>query len=336
MKISMFKIINNNRGMALLLTILIISLILIITLRFNTAMRSSLTSASNLQDNIALDYMAKSAINAARAVLSVDAAESNFDSLHEDWANLAAGSQYFSYFFDRGQGGLTIIDHSGRLQINSLITRNGEEWVVNEEQRNVWINLLRAEEFGLSEEETTGIVESVIDWIDEDDDTFGFGGAESTYYQELETPYAPRNGPMEFVEELLLVRGITPELYYGTKVIPGLAILVTPHGRDGKININTADPLLLGALSEQIDPEMVDGMLIYRDNEDNDLSSPEWYQFSPGFPSDITIPPTLITTSSSYFEIFTEVVREKMRKKVRGMISRGPGSGTQLMYWKIE
>ena len=332
----MLKIINNNRGMALLLTILVISLILVITLRFNRAMRSSLTSASNLQDNIALDYMAKSVINAARAILALDAAESNFDSLHEDWSNLGAASQYFSSFFSRGQGGMTITDHSGRLQINSLITRNGEEWVVNEEQRNVWINLLQAEEFELTEDEASGIVEALIDWIDEDDDPLGFGGAESSYYQGLETPYTPRNGPMEFIEELLLVRGITPELYYGIEGIPGLATLVTPHGRGGKININTADPLVLGALSEQISPEMVDGMLSYRDNEDNDLSSPEWYQWSPSFPSDITIPPFLITTSSSYFEIFTEVVRERTRKKVRGMISRGPGGGTALLYWKIE
>ncbi len=202
--------------MALLMTILIISLILVITLRFNISMRSSLTSASNLQDNIALDYMAKSAFNAARAVLSVDAAESGFDSLHEDWANLAAASQYISYFFNRGQGGMNITDHSGRLQVNSLLMKKENEWVVNEEQKNVWINLLSAEEFDLGEEEAAGIVEALIDWIDEDDETLGFGGAESSYYQGLEIPYEPRNGPMEFVEELLLIRGITPDLYHGT------------------------------------------------------------------------------------------------------------------------
>lgn len=332
----MFRILQNNRGMALLITILVISLILVITLRFNTSMRSSLTSASNLQDNVALDYMAKSIFNAARAVLSVDAADNSYDSLHEDWSNLAAASQYFSYFFSRGQGGMNIIDHSGRLQVNSLIMRKDEDWVVNEEQKKVWVNLLSAEEFELGEDEATGIVEAVIDWIDEDDDALGFGGAESSYYQGLETPYAPRNGPMEFIEELLLIRGITPELYYGTEEIPGLATLVTPHGRDGKININTADPLVLGALSEQIEPDMVDGMLTYRDYEDSDLGNPEWYKWAPGFPSDIIIPPTLITTSSAYFEIFTEVVMEKMRKKVRGVVARGPGSRTELIFWKVE
>ncbi len=322
--------------MALLMAVLIISLILVITLRFNKSVRSSLTSASNLQANVALDYMAKSVFNSARAVLSVDAAESSFDTLHEDWANLAAASQYFSYFFSRGQGGMNIIDHSGRLQVNSLLTRKEEGWVVNEEQKKIWINLLSSEEFELGEEEATAILEAIIDWIDEDDDATGFGGAESSYYQGLETPYAPRNGPMEFIEELLLVKGITPELYYGTEEIPGLETLVTPYGRDGKVNINTADPLVLGALSEEIEPDMVDGMLTYREYEDSDLGNPEWYKWSPGFPGDIVIPPDLITTSSSYFEILTEVVMEKMRKKVRGMVVRGPGSRTELIYWKVE
>jgi general secretion pathway protein K len=344
MKSSMFKILNNNRGMALLLTVLIISLILILTLRFNTAMRSSLTSASNLQDNVALNHMAKSIFNAARAVLSIDAAESSFDSLHEDWANLTAASQYFSMFFDQGQGGINVIDHSGRLQINSLIAANNagndagndNVWAVNEEQEKTWSKLLSAEEFELDDEEVTGIIEALIDWIDEDDEPLGFGGAESSYYQGLEKPYTPRNSPMEFVEELLLVRGITPELYYGTDEIPGLATLVTPYGTDGKVNINTADPLVLGALSEEIEPDMVDSMLAYRDYEDSDLSNPEWYKLAPGFPEDIVIPPGLITTSSSYFEIVAEVAREKMKKKVRGMVVRGPGSRTELIYWKAE
>jgi general secretion pathway protein K len=330
------RILNNNRGMALLMTVLIISLILVITLRFNVSMRSSLTSASNLQDNVALDYMAKSVFNAARAVLSVDAVESNFDSLHEDWANLAAAAQYFSYFFNRGQGGMNIIDHSGRLQVNSLIMRKEDEWVVNEEQKKLWINLLSSEDFELVEQDAEGIVEAVIDWIDEDDEALGFGGAESSYYQGLENPYTPRNGPMEFIEELLLVRGITPELYYGNEEVPGLATLVTPYGRDGKININTADPLVLGALSDQIEPDMVDGMLTYRDYEDIDLSNPEWYKWAPGFPGDIIIPPALISTSSSYFEIFTEVGMEKARKKVRGMVVRRDKGDTEIIYWKLE
>jgi general secretion pathway protein K len=336
MQKSRFKILNNNRGMALLLTVLIISLIFILTLRFNTSMRASLTSAANLQDNVALNYMAQSTFNAARAILSVDATESSFDSLHEDWANMAAAASYFSMFFGRGQGGINIIDHSGRIQINSLITKKEDEWVVNEEQEKVWLNLLSSEEFELGEEEATNIIDAIIDWIDEDDEVLGFGGAESSYYQGLEKSYSPRNGPMEFIEELLLVRGITPELYYGTKEVPGLATLVTPYGTDGKVNLNTASSFVLGALSEQLDPDMVESMMTYRDYDDTDLANPEWYKSAPGIPSDIVIPPDLITTSSTYFEISTEVAMEKMTKTVHGLVARGPGSSTELIYWQIK
>ena len=332
----MFDILRNNRGMALLITILVISLILVITLRFNMSMRSSVTSASNLQHAIAVDNMTKSVFNAARAVLSVDATESSADTLHEDWANLAAATPYFANFFNRGQGAVQIADHSGRLQINSLLQKQNDTWIVNEAQKGVWLNLLTTEEFGLSEDEALAIIEAIIDWLDEDDEPLGFGGAESSYYQGLDVPYEPRNGPMEFIEELLLVRGMTDELYYGTDEFPGLADLVTPQGRDGKININTADAFVLGALSEQIDQGMVDAMLAYRENEENDLSDPGWYKTAPGFPGDITIPPALLTTSSSFFEISTDVVLENVRKKARGMVARGSGGRTDLVYWRTE
>ena len=332
----MFKILNNNRGMALLMTILIISLLLVMTLRFNTAIRASLTSASNLQNSITADHMVMSVFNAARAILSVDAEESTCDALYEDCANLAAASQYFSYFFNQGQGGMDITDHSGRLQINSLLVKRDDEWIVNEEQKKMWINLLSAEEFELVEDEPLHIVEAIIDWIDEDDDPSGFGGAESSYYQGLNTPYKPRNGPMEFVEELLMVKGITRELYYGIDEIPGIGNLVTPHASDGKININTADAMVLGALSEQMEQDMVDAILTYREDEDNDLENPEWYKSAPGFPGDVVIPLELITTSSVFFEISAEVVSEKIQRKVRGLVARGPDSTTELVFWKIE
>ena len=320
--------------MALLMTILIISLILVMTLRFNKSMRSSITNASNLQNTIALDNMAKSVFNSARAILSVDAVESGFDTLHEDWANMEAAGQYFASFFSNGQGGMQITDHSGRLQINSLLKKKEDTWDVNEEQKKVWINLLSAEDFELEEDEAENIIDAIIDWLDEDDEPRDFGGAESSYYQGLDTPYEPRNGPMEFIEELLLIKGITDELYFGTEGIPGLVSLVTPHGGDGKININTADAFVLGALSDGIDQDMVDDMLTFRDNEENDLGDPGWYKLS--IPGDIVIPPALITTGSSFFEIFTEVVMGNMRKKVRGMVVRGAEGSTGLVFLKIE
>ena len=59
------------------------------------------------------------------------------------------------------------------------------------------------------------IADSILDWMDEDDDPREFG-AEADVYSSLDPPYAPKNGPLESIDELLLVEGVTPWLLYGT------------------------------------------------------------------------------------------------------------------------
>ncbi|MEZ6087980.1 MAG: type II secretion system protein GspK [Pirellulaceae bacterium] len=61
---------------------------------------------------------------------------------------------------------------------------------------------------------TEDVADAILDWLDEDDEQRDFG-AEYDYYNSLPTPYNPRNGAIDSVEELLLVRVVTPELLFG-------------------------------------------------------------------------------------------------------------------------
>jgi len=61
---------------------------------------------------------------------------------------------------------------------------------------------------------TDEIAAAILDWLDADHEPRPLG-AESVFYQQLDPPYAARNGPLQSVEELLLVRGVTPELLFG-------------------------------------------------------------------------------------------------------------------------
>ena len=61
---------------------------------------------------------------------------------------------------------------------------------------------------------TESIADAILDWIDSDEDTRQLG-AERDYYASLPRPYAPRNGPLGSIEELLLVRDVTPALLFG-------------------------------------------------------------------------------------------------------------------------
>lgn len=112
------------------------------------------------------------------------------------------------------------------------------------------------------------IVDSILDWRDPDDQP-RVSGAEADYYLSLPWPYRPQNGSFEFLEELLLVRGMTREIFSGTvgdrdrlaallgtapedrDFRPGEYLGIRPFltvGGSGQVNINTASLEVLVAL----------------------------------------------------------------------------------------
>jgi general secretion pathway protein K len=328
---------RNSGGFAILLTLLIFTLLVTVTLQFNTSMTSELYAAANLRDGVRLGSIASSGFHYALAVLFEDAnAENEFDSLHEDWANFRALSANSSQMFEDGRFEVRIIDHSGRIQINQLLKapdEMGGEYTYNMTQKDLLIRFLRSEEFDLDEETVDDLVDALKDWMDPDHEVTGFG-AENSFYQTLDKPYACKNGPVDSLEELLLVRGISRELFYGTDERPGISAYLTTQGNDGKININTAHPLVLMALSEHLDQEMVEEMIAYREDEDNDLSSISWYKGVRGMSSEVSID-DLISTSSHVFEIRSTGIMETMSKRVEGLVERKE-SVIRIVSWKSD
>ncbi len=341
----MGRFLRNNKGIALILTLLIISLIVSVTLQFNRYMRDDLYAAVNLRDGIKHGHIAKSGFNYVLAVLYED--DTNVDSLHDTWADSETLSERSADLFEDGRFKLELSDHSGMIQINSLVDEKGKYINI---QKDLLTRFLQSPEFGLKDEEVDHIVNAIKDWIDADDDPTGFGGAENSYYQGLERPYSCQDAPVEFLEELLLVKGINRELFYGTEKMPGIAFFLSPHG-DGKININTAEPLVLRALisdnpSDKMKEEMAHDMDEYRLNEDNkeSLSSTNWYKSVPGMDG-VNIESDLLTTLSTFFEIYSEGQQKRANasegyewvtaKQVTAIVQRKDGE-LNILSWKIE
>ena len=61
---------------------------------------------------------------------------------------------------------------------------------------------------------TEPIADSILDWLDADEDVRDYG-AESGFYQGQNPAYSAKNGPMESLDELLLINGVTPQLLFG-------------------------------------------------------------------------------------------------------------------------
>jgi general secretion pathway protein K len=319
----------NERGIALILVILIVSILVAVTLEMNRSSRAEVYDATNLSDSIKLLYIAKSGFHAGIGLLLMD--KNNFDALSEDWADVRLIAAKSKTLFTDGYFHVPIEDESGKIQINRLVNGNA----FNEDVRGLMFRLLSQPEFGLEERKIGEILEAVKDWIDKDDDITGSGGAERAYYGALENPYAPKNGLLDCIDELLMIKGMTNKLYYGTKETPGLRQFLTVYG-DGRININTAPRLVLRALSAAITGAAAEEMDQYRRNRDNDLTHASWYKKVSGM-ADITIDSRLITTTSSVFRIVSTGILRQMSKTVSGVVKREADRKTaKILSWKWE
>ncbi|HVS35999.1 MAG TPA: hypothetical protein VMS17_10505, partial [Gemmataceae bacterium] len=95
-----------------------------------------------------------------------------------------------------------LVDEAGKININAIIQ-------LDNGQGDIAYQLL----MGLPNM-TDDVANSILDWLDADD-TPRTDGAEDDYYSSLPNPYHCKNGPLDSLEELLLVKGVTPQLLYG-------------------------------------------------------------------------------------------------------------------------
>jgi general secretion pathway protein K len=207
-----------------------------------------------------------------------------------------------------------------------------------------FLNFLKYQNDAFNDLEPMTIIDSVKDWIDsgDDDAITGLNGAESEYYQDLDPPYPCKNGPFTNINELALVRGVTPELFQGAGGEEGLSRYITVFGMiksqndsftyEGKININTADLPTLSAILPTGSEDLAQVMFDYR-NETfesgyiHDITNPKWYKNVPGM-GDTAIDPNLVTISSDFFRIESTATLMEMKMKITAVIHREKNSKT--------
>jgi general secretion pathway protein K len=318
----------NQRGIALIIVLLMISIIVAVTIQWNRSTRSEIYEAANLSDGIRLRYMAQSAFYAGEAILLMD--KNAFDALTEEWAKTEMLALKSEGLFENGSFNLLIEDEGGKIPINRLVSGNG----YNAPIRDFLLRLLTGPYFRLSQDQAGKVVDAMKDWIDADDEVTG-DGAEGSYYAGLDRPYAAKNAPLDCIEELLMVKGVTRELFYGTGESSGLASCLTVFG-DGKININTAPKPVLRALSAEMTEDAVERLDHYRRDEKNDLADPAWYSRVQGV-ANLNIPGGLTSVRSDTFRIAAVGLQGRMTQRITAVVKReSDRRKVKLLSWRVE
>jgi general secretion pathway protein K len=259
---------RSKEGAALLvaLWVLIILSLIVGSFAFEVQLEAMLVSFK--RKKFRAEMMARSGIEYAGAILAQrsKAKELEIADMAEDRDGFMQAALHVnrglstSSTLKLGEGSFTVTLESAEAGRNvNLLTR--AEWLEILEMAN------------MPSTEWDAMIDCLEDWIDEGD-LHKLDGAESDdpFYQER--GYPVKNGPLDSVEELLMVKGWGEDILYGTEAnedgdaIFGIADLLTVWG-DGKVNLNTASTDVLLSYAEYEDWELA-GVQEARDGEDGE------------------------------------------------------------------
>jgi general secretion pathway protein K len=200
---------GSQKGVALIMVLWVIAILSVIVLEFSFAMRTEVNITQHYKGEVQLYAYAEGGIQRAIAEL-VYKHDPKIQQLRQtrkteevpkDKKEWVTDGRAYLLPYDLGTCEIRIVGEAGKVNVN----------VVSEASLRKIIGQL-----GLEEDARDIVVDSILDWRDADD-FIHVNGAENDYYQSLKEPYNCKNGNLDSIEELLLVRGVTPDLFYGKK-----------------------------------------------------------------------------------------------------------------------
>jgi len=330
---------KGHEGMALIIVLWVLTLLSVLALEFCFSMRTELNVTRNHKEKEQLYYYAQGGIQRGIAELlyrgdpllhqkRIAPKIEDTGEFEKEWK--CDGTPY-AVSFQHGDAEVKLKSESGRINLNrapdQLLRKVLSYFVELGEQRDV-------------------IVDSILDWRDTDD-LHRLNGAENDYYRSLAEPYDCKDADFDTVEELLLVRGITPELFYGKKTksedgqeIPaiGLKDVFTVFSTSVALDVNLA-PVEVLTVFFGIPSETAKKIVEAREEKafanTNELLSrlPELG------PSIQGVQPYITFTSTTPYYSITSLAKMKNGEAKRGVecvvrIERREKSGYRVAMWK--
>jgi general secretion pathway protein K len=360
---------RNQRGVALLATMLAIALMTLIVVDFTSSSALGYLSAANQANELRAGYLARSAVNVGLAILAQDsraqqaaqeragagnpglaAPVGQSDSLMSVWA-----APFPPLPINGGTASLSIVDEARKFDINRIINgyvgattanapgapevpaapatnapANSPELIPGQPNPRAVAQLRNLIEIlGLSPQ----IIPAIIDWLDRDSIDQP-GGAEADYYLRLIPPYEPRNGPMPTIGDLRMIKGIDEATFNKLKNY----LTVAP---ENLINVNTASPEVLAAAFSVVVPEAASNprilMAILQARIIKPFSNPQELAEVPGLTSlDPNKMAQVLTTKSSYFTISGMGTYAGARRMVNAVFDRTGNGTANLESWQED
>ena len=217
----------NNKGMALLMTLLVVALLSVLIVGMHSRSLLALTKAKNSVNSLNASYIMRSGVSAAMGFLERDARETPIDTLSEAWAH-----EVVRFPVGEGTVSIRIGDEASKFNINTLVTPQGK---INDKAVERFGRLLRS--VG-SKEALSG---TVAEWLRSNRKRLSYTFRDAS--------------------ELLLVPGVGSETV--NRVEKYVTVYTDPMN-ERNININAVGREVLLALSPQLNEALVEGIMRHR------------------------------------------------------------------------
>jgi len=216
---------KNNKGLVLVAVLwMVVVLLTIVAVVGRTTRLDTKVSIAGLEQ-VRCKWACRAGMEHAIAVLIEDLRES--DSLTDTWSD---NTDFNNVMLEQCRVRIQVTEEAGKLNINTM-TREQLLLLPYMDER---------------------IADTIIDWRDADDTPTG-EGVEGGYYQNLPFKYNIRNGPFKTTRELLLVRDVTEDLFYGKNTnlngqlgLSNTAGTSSPSSPASLITSNTGQPATSG------------------------------------------------------------------------------------------
>jgi type II secretory pathway component PulK len=290
-----------------------------------------------LRDTNRAYLVALGSVNKAIEEINKEAGSSQFDCLNEKWSNNPEA--FNNIIIGNGTGEVSYEYPTSEECSMTLYGCADEERLININKAGP--NVLQTffkEVAGLNEFEAASLTDCIIDWRDEDTATRPHG-AEIKEYESTSATYSSKNAPFDVPEELMLVKGMTPDIYRKIKDA------ITVYG-SGRININTATESSLVALG--LSPSLIRKIFRFRSgrdtvvgNEDDNIivrteeTAATISRVEPLVGEEISklndlVIQDLITVESKFFRIKSKGTVNNKTRQITCIIRRGGG----IVFWQ--
>jgi general secretion pathway protein K len=315
--------VTKKDGTILITTLWILAILSILAMGigFRVSMEARLSKYN--MDMLKAGYFAKAGIVKARELLSKDSS-AQYDTMRECGITVPVNKDIPGIFTEKLS--------DGDFEVSYKEAGSTYYGMMDEERK---ININKADQIVLSTLLGKGneeVAASIINW--RGPARMPGAGAWDTDYESLTPPYKCKHANFSVIEELMLVKGMTPELFESVKDY------ITVYGDDGKVNINTATRkvMLACGLSENL----IEGIMNIRNGRDKTAQTED-----DGLIQDITAEATgkwgitsgernalnNFTTKSNYFRIESKgtVNKSKIAARIACVIDKG---SKKLKYYR--